>query len=164
MKITTLCYIEAVGKYLMLHRVAKEKKDDPNAGKWIGVGGHFEDGESPEECMLREVQEETGLIPVAWKQRGIITFVSDQWETEYMHLFTAQLTSEDVARELPECDEGVLAWVDKSAVMTLPLWEGDKVFLKLLDTEETFFSLKLCYQGEKLMNAILNAKELVITG
>ena len=148
----------------MLHRVAKEKKDDPNAGKWIGVGGHFEDGESPEECMLREVQEETGLIPVAWKQRGIITFVSDQWETEYMHLFTAQLTSEDVARELPECDEGVLAWVDKSAVMTLPLWEGDKVFLKLLDTEETFFSLKLCYQGEKLMNAILNAKELVITG
>jgi len=164
MKITTLCYIEAVGKYLMLHRVAKEKKDDPNAGKWIGVGGHFEDGESPEECMLREVQEETGLIPVAWKQRGIITFVSDQWETEYMHLFTAQLTSEDVARELPECDEGVLAWVDKSAVMTLPLWEGDKVFLKLLDTEETFFSLKLCYQGEKMMNAILNAKELVITG
>lgn len=164
MKITTLCYIEAVGKYLMLHRVAKEKKDDPNAGKWIGVGGHFEDGESPEECMLREVQEETGLIPVAWKQRGIITFVSDQWETEYMHLFTAQLTSEDVARELPECDEGVLAWVDKSAVMTLPLWEGDKVFLKLLDTQETFFSLKLCYQGEKLMNAILNAKELVITG
>ena len=164
MIITTLCYIEAVGKYLMLHRVAKVKKDDPNAGKWIGVGGHFEDGESPEECMLREVQEETGLIPVAWKQRGIITFVSDQWETEYMHLFTAQLTSEDVARELPECDEGVLAWVDKSAVMTLPLWEGDKVFLKLLDTEETFFSLKLCYQGEKLMNAILNAKELVITG
>lgn len=164
MKFTTLCYIESDDRYLMLHRVSKEKKDDPNSGKWIGVGGHFEDGESPEECMLREVQEETGLIPVAWKQRGIITFVSDQWETEYMHLFTAQLTSEDVARELPECDEGVLAWVDKSAVMTLPLWEGDKVFLKLLDTEETFFSLKLCYQGEKLMNAILNAKELVITG
>ena len=164
MKFTTLCYIESDDRYLMLHRVSKEKKDDPNAGKWIGVGGHFEDGESPEECMLREVQEETGLIPVAWKQRGIITFVSDQWETEYMHLFTAQLTAEDVARELPECDEGVLAWVDKSAVMTLPLWEGDKVFLKLLDTEETFFSLKLCYQGEKLMNAILNAKELVITG
>lgn len=164
MKFTTLCYIESDDRYLMLHRVSKEKKDDPNAGKWIGVGGHFEDRESPEECMLREVQEETGLIPATWRQRGIITFVSDQWETEYMHLFTAQLLPEDAQKALPVCDEGELAWVDKSAVMTLPLWEGDKVFLKLLDTEEGFFSLKLCYQGEKLVNAIRNAKELVITG
>ena len=164
MKFTTLCYIEAEGKYLMLHRVSKAKKSDPNAGKWIGVGGHFEDGESPEECMLREVYEETGLTPASWKQWGIITFVSDQWETEYMHLFTAQLLPEDAQKALPICDEGELAWVDKSAVMTLPLWEGDKVFLKLLDTEEGFFSLKLCYQGEKLVNAILNAKELGVTG
>lgn len=164
MKFTTLCYIESDDRYLMLLRVSKEKKNDPNAGKWIGVGGHFEDGESPEECMLREVQEETGLIPVAWRQRGMITFVSDQWETEYMHLFTAQLLPEDAQKALPVCDEGELAWVDKTEVMTLPLWEGDKVFLKLLDTEEGFFSLKLCYQGEKLVNAVLNGERIAIAG
>ena len=164
MKFTTLCYIESDDRYLMLHRVSKEKKNDPNAGKWIGVGGHFEDRESPEECMLREVQEETGLIPATWRQRGIITFVSDQWETEYMHLFTAQLLPEDAQKELPVCDEGELAWVDKTEVMTLPLWEGDKVFLKLLDTEEGFFSLKLCYQGEKLVNAVLNGERIAIAG
>ena len=140
----------------MLHRVSKEKKEDPNAGKWIGVGGHFEDGESPEECMLREVYEETGLVPSAWKQRGIITFVSDKWETEYMHLFTAQLAPDDAENPLPECDEGELAWVEKEKVLLLPLWEGDKVFLKLLDTEQEFFSLKLCYQGERLTDAELN--------
>ena len=144
----------------MLHRVAKEKKDDPNAGKWIGVGGHFEDGESPEECMLREVYEETGLMLMSWKQRGIITFVSDQWETEYMHLFTAQLTPEDAVRELAECDEGVLEWVEKEKVFDLPLWEGDKVFLKLLETEQEFFSLKLRYRGEELIEVILNATVL----
>ena len=164
MKFTTLCYIESDDRYLMLHRVSKEKKDDPNAGKWIGVGGHFEDGESPEECMLREVQEETELIPATWRQRGIITFVSDQWETEYMHLFTAQLLPEDAQKALPVCDEGELAWVDKAAVMTLPLWEGDKVFLKLLDTEEAFFSLKLCYQGETLVNAVLNGEKIAFAG
>jgi len=158
MKITTLCYIESEGKYLMLHRVSKEKKDDPNAGKWIGVGGHFEDGESPEECMLREVYEETGLVPSVWKQRGMITFVSDKWETEYMHLFTAQLSSEDTGKPLPECDEGELAWVEKEKVFLLPLWEGDKVFLKLLDTEQEFFSLKLRYQGETLAEAVLNKR------
>ena len=156
MKITTLCYIESEGKYLMLHRVSKEKKDDPNAGKWIGVGGHFEDGESPEECMLREVYEETGLVPSAWKQRGMITFVSDKWETEYMHLFTAELASEDTGKPLPECDEGKLAWVEKEKMFLLPLWEGDKVFLKLLDTEQEFFSLKLRYRGETLTEAVLN--------
>jgi len=144
----------------MLHRVAKEKKDDPNAGKWIGVGGHFEDGESPEECMLREVYEETGLTPVSWKQRGIITFVSDQWETEYMHLFTAEITSEDAVRELAECDEGELAWIEKEKVFDLPLWEGDKVFLKLLETEQEFFSLKLRYRGEELSEVIRNAAKL----
>lgn len=162
MKITTLCYIESEGKYLMLHRVSKDKKEDPNAGKWIGVGGHFEDGESPQECMLREVQEETGFVPVAWEQRGIITFISDKWETEYMHLFTAQLTAEDAVKPLPECDEGELAWVEKEKVFGLPLWEGDKVFLRLLDTEAKFFSLKLCYQGEKLMKAVLNKETLTI--
>ncbi len=160
MKITTLCYIEADDRYLMLHRVSKEKKDDPNAGKWIGVGGHFEDGESPEECMLREVYEETGLTPVLWKQRGIITFVSDQWETEYMHLFTAELSERDERIELPDCDEGELAWVEKEQVFHLPLWEGDKVFLKLLETEKEFFSLKLRYQGEKLTEAVLNTTML----
>ncbi len=160
MKITTLCYIEADDRYLMLHRVSKEKKDDPNAGKWIGVGGHFEDGESPEECMLREVHEETGLTPVSWKQRGIITFVSDQWETEYMHLFTAELSEGDERIELPDCDEGELAWVKKEKVFDLPLWEGDKVFLKLLETEQEFFSLKLRYQGEKLTETVLNATML----
>ena len=157
MKITTLCYIESEGSYLMMHRVAKEKKDDPNAGKWIGVGGHFEDGESPEECMLREVYEETGLTPVSWKQRGIITFVSDRWETEYMHLFTARLSEEESKKELPECNEGVLAWIEKEQVYGLPLWEGDKVFLKLLETEREFFSLKLRYYGEKLTETVLNA-------
>lgn len=160
MKITTLCYIEADDRYLMLHRVSQAKKDDPNAGKWIGVGGHFEDGESPEECMLREVYEETGLTPVSWKQRGIITFVSDQWETEYMHLFTAELSKRDAGIKLPDCDEGELAWVKKEKIFDLPLWEGDKVFLKLLDTEQEFFSLKLQYQGEQLTEAVLNAERL----
>ena len=143
----------------MLHRVAKEKKDDPNAGKWIGVGGHFEEGESPEECMLREVFEETGFIPLSWKQRGIITFVSDRWETEYMHLFTALLTPEDAGKRPAECDEGELAWIEKEKVLELPLWEGDKVFLKLLETEQEFFSLKLRYRGEELSEVILNAAE-----
>ena len=144
----------------MLHRVSQEKKEDPNAGKWIGVGGHFEDGESPEECMLREVFEETGLTPAVWKQRGIITFVSDQWETEYMHLFTAELAEGDEKLELPDCDEGELAWVEKEKVFDLPLWEGDKVFLKILETEQEFFSLKLSYRGEELTEAVLNAAVL----
>jgi len=144
----------------MLHRVSQKKKDDPNAGKWIGIGGHFEDGESPEECMRREVYEETGLTPALWKQRGIITFVSDQWETEYMHLFTAELSEGDEKIELPECDEGELAWVEKEKVFDLPLWEGDKVFLKLLETEQEFFSLKLRYQREKLTEVVLNATTL----
>lgn len=142
----------------MLHRVSKDKKADPNAGKWIGVGGHFEDGESPEECMLREVFEETGLTPVCWKQRGIVTFVSDRWETEYMHLFTAELAEGDESIGLLECDEGELAWIDKEMLFDLPLWEGDKVFLKLLDTEQEFFSLKLRYEGEELTEAFLNAE------
>lgn len=147
----------------MLHRVSKEKKADPNAGKWIGVGGHFEDGESPEECMLREVREETGLNLCGWKQRGIITFVSDLWETEYMHLFTAKISGEEARKQLPACDEGELAWVKKDEVLSLPLWEGDKVFLKLLDTEQEFFSLKLSYQGEMLTEAVLNAAPYDIT-
>lgn len=112
--------------------------------------------------MLREVYEETGLTPASWKQRGIITFVSDQWETEYMHLFTAKLSEADERSELPACDEGKLAWVEKDAVFSLPLWEGDKVFLKLLETEQEFFSLKLQYRGELLTNAVLNAGRIEI--
>ena len=142
----------------MLHRVAKEKKDDPNAGKWIGVGGHFEEGESPEECMLREVYEETGLTPAAWKQRGIITFVSDRWETEYMHLFTAT----DWTGEIRTCDEGVLEWIHRDALAALPQWEGDRIFLQLLRTDEPFFSLKLRYEGEHLAYAALNGRALEV--
>lgn len=162
MKFTTLCYIESEGRYLMLHRVSQEKKEDPNAGKWIGVGGHFEDGESPEECMLREVCEETGFVPVTWKQRGIITFVSDKWETEYMYLFTADLSPQEKTEQLPVCNEGELAWIEKDKVFSLPLWEGDRVFLKLLDTEQEFFSLKLRYRGEVLIEAVLNHEAMML--
>lgn len=125
MKYSTLCYIENDrGEYLMLHRVKKE--NDCNHDKWIGVGGKFEDGESPEECVLREVQEETGLTLTSWRYRGIVTFVSDQWETEYMHLFTATHWT----GEVKDCDEGVLEWIHKDALAALPQWEGDKIFLR----------------------------------
>lgn len=156
MKYSTLCYIENDrGEYLMLHRVKKE--NDCNHDKWIGVGGKFEDGESPEECVLREVQEETGLTLTSWRYRGIVTFVSDQWETEYMHLFTATHWT----GEVKDCDEGVLEWIHKDALAALPQWEGDKIFLRLIHEETTpFFSLKLRYQGESLVYAAMNGKEL----
>lgn len=154
MKNTSLCYIERDGKYLMLHRVKKEQ--DENKDKWIGIGGKFEPGESPEDCMLREVREETGLALLSWRFRGIVTFVSDEWGTEYMHLFTA----DGFAGTLKDCDEGVLEWVDKARIPTLPIWEGDKIFLRLLDTDEAFFSLKLCYRGDTLVSAALNGKPL----
>lgn len=144
MKLTTLCYIEKDDQYLMLHRVKKEK--DENHDKWIGVGGKFEQGETPEECLLREVREETGLILTAYRFRGIVTFVSDTWGTEYMHLFTA----DGYTGELTECSEGELVWVKRSEIETLHIWEGDKVFLKLLAECQDFFSLKLRYEGEKL--------------
>lgn len=145
MKVTTLCYIEKDDQYLMLYRGKKE--NDCNQGKWIGVGGKFESGESPEECLLREVKEETGLTLTSYRFRGLITFVSDKWEDELMCLFTA----DGFEGELIACQEGTLEWIDKKEVLNLNLWEGDKVFLdKLLNAEE-FFSLKLRYEGEKLV-------------
>lgn len=155
MKNTTLCYIENErGDYLMLHRVKKE--NDCNRDKWIGVGGKFEDGESPEECVLRETLEETGLTLTDWRYRGIVTFVSDRWETEYMHLFTAT----GWTGRLHECDEGVLEWVSREQFRGLPQWEGDRIFLRLIEKDAPFFSLKLRYEGEHLAYAALNGKEL----
>ena len=146
MKMTTLCYIEKEGKYLMLHRV--KKHHDINAGKWIGVGGHVENGETPEECLLREVKEETGLVLTAYRLRGLVTFLSDVCEPELMCVFTANAFD----GEMIECDEGELAWVEKSDVLTLPTWEGDRVFLELLlSGDERFFSIKLRYEGDKLV-------------
>ena len=144
MRLTTLCYIEKDEKYLMLHRT--KKKNDFNGGKWIGVGGKFEKDETPEECLLREVREETGLCLENYALRGIITFISDEWETEYMYLYTADKWT----GSLTDCDEGELAWVEKEKVTSLPLWEGDRLFLELLNTEKRFFSMKLRYEGEKL--------------
>lgn len=151
---TTLCYLERDGKYLMLHRV--KKANDPSHDKWIGVGGKFEDGESPEECALRETREETGLTLTSYRYRGLVTFVSDRWKTEYMHLFTADAWE----GELTACDEGELVWVEKSRLSTLPIWEGDKLFFRLLDEDIPFFSLKLTYVGETLTSATLNGKPL----
>ena len=156
MKNTSLCYIEKNGKYLMLHRVKKE--NDENHDKWIGIGGKFEYGESPEDCMLREMQEETGLTAERWAYRGIVTFVSDEWGTEYMHLFTCDAFSGSIK----SCDEGVLEWIEKERLISLPIWEGDKIFLRLLDENVPFFSLKLCYSGDRLSRAVLNGKELEI--
>lgn len=154
MKNTSLCYIERGGQYLMLHRV--KKVNDENHDKWIGIGGKFEPGESPEECMQREVTEETGLTAREWRYRGIVTFVSDEWGTEYMHLFTCT----GFTGTLRECDEGVLEWIDKRALFALPIWEGDKIFLRLLDEGEPFFSLKLNYSGDRLTAAVLNGVPL----
>lgn len=155
MRNTTLCYIEQGRDYLMLHRV--KKTVDENKDKWIGIGGKFEEGESPEDCLLREVREETGLTLKRWRYRGIVTFVSDQWGTEYMHLFTADAWE---GRLRQDCDEGVLEWIDGERLLTLPIWEGDKIFLRLLDEGAPFFSLKLRYAGDRLAEAILNGKKL----
>jgi len=153
MKLTTLCYIEREHQYLMLHRVSE--KNDANRDKWIGVGGHFEDGESPEDCVLREVREETGLTLTDYRFRGLVTFVSDEWPTEYMHLFTAA----GYEGTLCDCDEGVLEWIDRDRLLSLTLWEGDRLFLRLLDSGEPFFSLKLVYHGDHLEKAVLNGRE-----
>ena len=148
--LTTLCYIEHDGKYLMMHRVKKEQ--DINKDKWIGVGGHFEADESPEECLLRETKEETGLTLTAWRLRGIVTFICDRWQTEYMFLYTADAFS----GELAECSEGTLEWVEKQQVYQLPIWEGDKIFFRLLEENAPFFSLKLKYESDVLTQAALN--------
>ena len=148
MKMTTLCYIEKDGKYLMLHRTKKER--DINRDKWIGVGGHAEGTEGPEDCLLREVKEETGLTLTSYRFRGLVTFVSDAVpEVEEMCLFTA----DGFTGELNDCNEGSLQWVDKQEVLNLPTWEGDAIFLRLLieADEQHFFTLRLVYEGEKLM-------------
>ncbi len=149
MRNTTLCYIEKDGKYLMLHRT--KKSNDLNRDKWIGVGGKFEDKESPEECVVRETLEETGLTLTDYDYRGIVTFVSDEWETEYMHLFVGK----SFEGTLKECDEGVLEWVEKEKVKELSLWEGDKIFLDLIENPSPFFSLKLVYEGDNLIEHCL---------
>lgn len=161
--LTTLCYIEKEDAYLMLHRISK--KNDVNKDKWIGIGGHFEENESPEECLLREVYEETGLKLRDWHFRGLVTFVSDSAPTEYMHLFTSDdfegtLTEPDGS--MKKCNEGVLAWVDKGDLEGLNLWQGDYIFLRLLNEGCPFFSLKLRYEGEQLAEAVLNGSLQII--
>ena len=147
MRNTTLCYIEKNDAYLMLHRV--KKGNDENQDKWIGVGGKFEAEESPEDCLLREVKEETGLELTSYRYRGIVTFVSNEWGTEYMHLFTA----DKFEGEIKNCDEGELVWVPKAEIVSLNIWEGDKIFFRLLAESKSFFSLKLRYEGDKLVDS-----------
>lgn len=158
-RLSTLCYIEKEDQYLMLHRILK--KNDINKDKWIGVGGHFEDGESPEECVLREVKEETGYTLISYRYRGIVTFVFGDQETEYMSLFTADaFTGEQV-----ECNEGILEWVNKKDIFHLNLWEGDKIFFRLLEEEIPFFSLKLVYDLDgQLTAAALNGEAMELEG
>lgn len=154
-KNVTLCYIEQEDAYLMLHRVKKE--NDLNHDKWIGIGGKFEDGESPEECMCREALEETGLTLLNPILRGIVTFVSNEWDTEYMFLYTCT----EFEGSLSECDEGVLEWVAKDKICELPIWEGDQIFFRLLRENAPFFSLKLQYEGDDLISAVLNGEILI---
>lgn len=154
-KMTTLCYIEKEDAYLMMHRV--KKQGDINKDKWIGVGGHFEADESPEECLLREVKEETGLTLTQYRFRGLITFCSDRWQTEYMCLYTA----DGYEGNIGECSEGNLEWVKKEEVENLNLWTGDKIFFRLLKKEAPFFSLKLSYEGDELVEAVLDGKDIL---
>lgn len=144
---TTLCYIEKDNKYLMLHRTKKE--NDLNEGKWIGVGGKFKPNETPEECLLREVKEETDLTLTSYRLRAVITFVSDKWETEYMYLFTADAFT----GEIGSCNEGDLEWVDKDKILDLPTWEGDRIFLEKLLDNAGFFTVKVVYEGDKLVES-----------
>ena len=164
MKQTTLCYIDDGSRYLMLHRVKKDH--DASHGKWIGVGGKCEADESPDECMLREVNEETGLTVTRWRYRGIVTFISDTWDNEYMHLFTADRWEGELDTD---CDEGDLAWVAKADLPVadgignpeISLWEGDRIFLRLLMDETTpFFSLKLIYINDEMSSAVLNGRPI----
>ena len=153
--LTTLCYLEKDDSYLMLHRVSK--KNDINKDKWIGIGGHFQVNESPEDCLLREAKEETGLTLTSYRFRGIVTFITDGLEeAEYMHLYTA----DGFEGEMIECDEGTLEWVPKDKIEELNLWEGDKIFFKLLNEDAPFFSLKLIYQGDSLVEAVLDGNKI----
>ena len=155
MKNTTLCYLSRGDEYLMLHRV--KKKNDLNHDKWIGFGGKLEENESPEEGILREVREETGLCLTDLRYRGIVTFISDEAEGEYMHLYTA----EHYEGEITDCDEGEIAWIKKVDFAALPQWEGDKIFMKLLEDGAPFFSLKLRYEGDRLAEAVLDGRKLL---
>lgn len=146
MILSTICYIEKDGKYLMLYRT--KKKNDINKDKWLGIGGKIEEGESPEECIVREVKEETGLTLKKYQLRGIVTYVSNKLETEYMYIFTAT----QFEGELIECNEGDLKWIDKKKIKTLPTWEGDYIFIDKLQKDKGFFSAKFQYYGEKLIN------------
>lgn len=156
MRNTTLCYIERGQQYLMLHRVKKE--NDLNHDKWVGIGGKFEGNETPDECLLREAYEETGLTLTDWRCRGVVTFLPDTWEGEYMYLFTAG----GFTGTLRACNEGVLSWVDKAAVPALPMWEGDKIFFRLLAEDAPFFLLKLRYEGDTLVEAALNGAPVAL--
>ena len=149
---TTLCYITRGDQVLMLHRVKKEA--DINKDKWIGIGGKFLPEESPDECLLREAKEETGLTLTNWQCRGIVTFLNDRCEGEYMYLSTA----DGFEGDLKECDEGDLQWVDRAFLDRLPKWEGDQIFLDLLWQNAPFFLLTLRYSGDKLMEAVLDGK------
>ena len=145
MKNTTLCYIEKNGSYLMMLR--NKKKNDLNEGKYVGIGGHFLENEDPYDCMVREAREETGL-DICPKYRGIVTFISSEYESEQMHLFTAT----EFSGELIDCDEGELVFVPKEKLKSLPTWEGDRIFFDLLDTREDFFALKLVYNKDTLVS------------
>ncbi len=157
--LTTLCYIRQGDRVLMLHRT--RKKQDDNRGKWIGVGGKFEPGESPEECLLREVREETGLTLTSWQFRGLVTFISDVCRDSYMHLFTADGFTGILD---PDCSEGELQWFPWAEMRALPTWEGDRIFLDLLEQDRPFFSLKLRYEGENLVEAVLDGSPLTLKG
>lgn len=146
MILSTVCYIEKEGKYLMLHRT--KKKNDINEGKWLGIGGKFEDKESPEDCIIREVKEETGLALNSVKLRGILTFINTICETEYIYVFT----SNDFTGNLIECNEGELKWVEKEKVTSLNLWEGDKIFIEKIKEESPFFTIKYVYDGDTLLH------------
>ena len=155
-QMTTLGYIEKEDAYLMLHRVKKEQ--DVNEGKWIGIGGKFEYGESPEDCMKRETEEETGLTVTSMKFRGILTFICDKQDPEYICLYTI----DGFRGQSRDCEEGVLKWVQKDEISRLNLWEGDRIFFDLIQKDAPFFSLKLRYEGDQLMEAVLNGeKDLV---
>lgn len=153
-QVTTLCYVERDNQYLMMHRI--KKKNDLNEHKWVGIGGHAEEGESPEDCLLREAMEETGLTLTSYHFRGLVTFVSDQWGTEYMCLYTADAFE----GEPGECNEGALEWVDKERIPELNLWDGDLIFFRLLDENVPFFSMKLCYEGDRLILWQLNGTDM----
>ena len=151
---TTLCYVTRGEEVLMLHRV--KKKHDINKDKWIGIGGKFEGEESPDECLLREAKEETGLTLTSWQCRGVVTFLSEGDEGEYMYLFTADSFEGD----LTDCNEGDLQWVKREFLDSLPKWEGDQIFLELLWQDAPFFLLKLRYREGKLLEAVLNGKRI----